>query len=55
RDVTREATLIGNHTSYVVNGLRIGMLLFICNPSQPNYKLHFDLTCDLIKISGILS
>nr|YP_010725980.1 cytochrome c oxidase subunit III [Helobdella europaea]WDY83675.1 cytochrome c oxidase subunit III [Helobdella europaea] len=29
RDVTREATLMGNHTSYVVKGLRIGMLLFI--------------------------
>lgn len=29
RDVAREATIIGNHTSYVVKGLRIGILLFI--------------------------
>nr|YP_010713426.1 cytochrome c oxidase subunit III [Alboglossiphonia lata]WDA96101.1 cytochrome c oxidase subunit III [Alboglossiphonia lata] len=31
RDVTREATMTGNHTTYVVNGLRLGMLLFICS------------------------
>nr|YP_010584299.1 cytochrome c oxidase subunit III [Baicaloclepsis grubei]UZT67840.1 cytochrome c oxidase subunit III [Baicaloclepsis grubei] len=29
RDITREATMTGNHTSYVVKGLRLGMLLFI--------------------------
>ena len=30
RDVTREATFQGKHTRKVVEGLRIGMLLFIC-------------------------
>nr|WNS64790.1 cytochrome c oxidase subunit 3 [Barbronia cf. gwalagwalensis LYKG002] len=29
RDVIRESTYAGNHTSYVVKGLRIGMILFI--------------------------
>nr|AOY39830.1 cytochrome c oxidase subunit 3 [Pityogenes trepanatus] len=29
RDITREGTLLGNHTYKVVNGLRWGMILFI--------------------------
>lgn len=29
RDVSREATFLGAHTSYVANGLRYGILLFI--------------------------
>lgn len=29
RDVTREATFIGSHTSYVRTGLRMGIILFI--------------------------
>nr|CVK87319.1 cytochrome c oxidase subunit 3 [Haementeria officinalis] len=29
RDITREATLMGHHTSYVVKGLRLGMIFFI--------------------------
>nr|QXF29934.1 cytochrome c oxidase subunit III [Chloeia pocicola] len=31
RDVTREATFQGHHTSYVVKGLRWGMVLFIAS------------------------
>ena len=29
RDVVRESTYLGHHTSYVARGLRAGMLLFI--------------------------
>ena len=29
RDVTREGTILGHHTSIVVNGLRLGIILFI--------------------------
>nr|QUJ10057.1 cytochrome c oxidase subunit III [Tubifex tubifex] len=29
RDITREATFLGHHTSYVASGLRWGMILFI--------------------------
>lgn len=31
RDVVREATIEGQHTSYVQNGLKMGMLLFIAS------------------------
>jgi len=29
RDVSREGTFLGRHTSYVIKGLRYGILLFI--------------------------
>lgn len=34
RDVIREATFEGNHTSYVRNGLKMGMILFIVSEAM---------------------